>query len=144
MTLLTQLWLKQLIPYTQKGKKVGRGGERKEASPFNNIKIVSSCDTQRTICFKWIPISLSYIFYHYYNSLIMLSSRFISQNFLWLRETLLSESFPVTCTLRHSTLAYNSSVPALLGGARGRGRNDCICEALWALDQDWLTFLVCF
>ena len=82
-------------------------------------------------------MSLSYIFCHYYNILIMLSSRSISQNFLWLRETLLSESFPVTCTVRHSTLSYNSSVPALLGGVWGRGQNDCICAALHSSTLAW-------
>ena len=82
-------------------------------------------------------MSLSYIFCHYYNILIMLSSRSISQNFLWLRETLLSESFPVTCRLRRSTLSYNSSVPALLGGVWGRGLNDCICAALHSSTLAW-------
>ena len=81
--------------------------------------------------------AVSYIFCHYYNILIMLSSRSISQNFLWLRETLLSESFPVTCRLRRSTLSYNSSVPALLGGVWGRGLNDCICAALHSSTLAW-------
>lgn len=48
MTLLTQILIET---HTQKGKK-GEGVERKEASPFNKIKIVSSCEASKDYMFK--------------------------------------------------------------------------------------------
>lgn len=48
----------------------------------------------------------------------LLARRFISQNSVWVRETLLSIPLPVTWPYKDgvSTLSSNSSVPTHLGG----------------------------
>lgn len=90
------------FPTDTEGKESSEGWWEKGSKSFQQDK---DCIILWYNGLKWIPMSLTYIFCHYYNILIMLYSRSISQNFLWLRETLLSESFPVTCTVRHSTLS---------------------------------------
>ena len=71
-------------------------------------------------------------------------ARFISQNFLWVREALLTTSFPVSCTMCDSTLSYNTSVSAHLGVVVAEGAGVIVCAALWALNQDWVNFLICY
>lgn len=81
--------------HTQKGKKeVGEVEREKEAIPFDIKDCLQGCSTY--FIFKWS----FYIFITVFLKMVdPLARGFIPQNFLCAKETLLSMSLPMTCTI---------------------------------------------